>query len=67
MGLRCPHPAGLARSAYRLAKADSVCFPAPESDELPGAAKLILDANRTLLEEEPKGAEVIGEPFTIAR
>jgi predicted RNase H-like HicB family nuclease len=31
------------------------------------AAELILDANRTLLEEELKGAEVIREPFTITR
>jgi predicted RNase H-like HicB family nuclease len=31
------------------------------------AAELILDANRTLLEEELKGAEVIREPFTVTR
>ena len=31
------------------------------------AAELILDANRTLLEEELKGAEVIREPFTLTR
>jgi predicted RNase H-like HicB family nuclease len=31
------------------------------------AAELILHANRTLLEEELKGAEVIREPFTVTR
>ena len=31
------------------------------------AAELILAANRTLLEEELKGAEVIREPFTVTR
>ena len=31
------------------------------------ATELILDANRTLLEEELKGAEVIREPFTVTR
>jgi predicted RNase H-like HicB family nuclease len=31
------------------------------------AAELILEANRALLEEELKGAEVIREPFTITR
>ena len=31
------------------------------------AAELILDANRSLLEEELKGAEVIREPFTVTR
>ena len=31
------------------------------------AAELILNANRTLLEEELKGAEVIREPFTVTR
>ena len=31
------------------------------------AAELILDANRALLEEELKGAEVIREPFTVTR
>ncbi len=31
------------------------------------AAGLILDANRELLEEELKGAEVIREPFTVTR
>ena len=31
------------------------------------AAELILDANRTLLEEELKGAEIIREPFTVTR
>ena len=31
------------------------------------AAELILDANRALLEEELKGAEVIREPFTLTR
>jgi predicted RNase H-like HicB family nuclease len=31
------------------------------------AAELILDANRTLLEEELKGAEVIREPLTVTR
>ena len=28
---------------------------------------LVLDANRALLEEELKGAEVIREPFTVTR
>jgi predicted RNase H-like HicB family nuclease len=31
------------------------------------AAELILAANRTLLEEELRGAEVIREPFTVTR
>ena len=31
------------------------------------ATELILDANRLLLEEELKGAEVIREPFTVTR
>jgi predicted RNase H-like HicB family nuclease len=31
------------------------------------AAELLLDANRELLEEELKGAEVIREPFTVTR
>jgi len=31
------------------------------------AAELILDANRSLLEEELRGAEVIREPFTVTR
>jgi len=31
------------------------------------AAELILDANRALLEEELKGAEIIREPFTVTR
>jgi predicted RNase H-like HicB family nuclease len=31
------------------------------------AAELILNANRSLLEEELKGAEVIREPFTVTR
>ena len=31
------------------------------------AAELILDANRALLQEELKGAEVIREPFTVTR
>ena len=31
------------------------------------AAELILDANRTLLEEDLKGAEIIREPFTVTR
>ena len=31
------------------------------------AAERILDANRALLEEELKGAEVIREPFTVTR
>lgn len=31
------------------------------------AAALVLETNRTLLEEDLKGAEVIREPFTIIR
>ncbi len=31
------------------------------------AVALVLDANRTLAEEELKGAEVIREPFTVTR
>ena len=31
------------------------------------ATALVLDANRMLLEEELKGAEVIREPFTVTR
>lgn len=31
------------------------------------ATALILDANRALLKEELKGAEVIREPFTVTR
>ena len=31
------------------------------------AVALVLDANRTLAEEELKGADVIREPFTVTR
>ena len=31
------------------------------------AVALVLDANRTLAEEDLKGAEVIREPFTVTR
>jgi predicted RNase H-like HicB family nuclease len=31
------------------------------------AVALVLDANRTLAEEELKGAEVIREPFSVTR
>ncbi len=31
------------------------------------AVALVLEANRTLAEEELKGAEVIREPFTVTR
>ncbi len=36
-------------------------------DNLEEAVALVLEANRTLAEEDLKGAEVIREPFTVMR